>query len=255
MRGGNWFLRWVLAIQFMAALAVVEQSRAAAFQNLDFENVVLDPTLASNPYDLPSVIDVPGWSFSHATQLSLLWHIGSTPQQFLYSDLLSDAFGYPVAPPLEGHYSLAMGLGYSNALCGWDGNACVWAAPWIEQTGNIPAGTKSIRLLSDLDPLSFRELPGLENATALHVFLDGIEIPLEELPSGQLTGDAAAFAGTASTLRIQLDVDYLFLAPGPIEMLHLFDAIEFTPAPEPASAALIAFGMLGVVVVQRRRQR
>src|SRR5262245_51516899 len=99
MRGGNWCLRCVLVVQFATAVTWVEQSHAAAFQNLNFEDVVLQPSMG-NPLGLPDVIDVPGWSFSEFDPPYLLWHIGNTPQQFLLSDLLDDN-GIPIGTPLE----------------------------------------------------------------------------------------------------------------------------------------------------------
>jgi hypothetical protein len=230
----------------MAAVAVVEQSRAAAFQNLNFEDVVLEPS-SGNPLGLPSVTAVPGWSFSESNPPQLLWHIGNTPQQFLYSDLLDDN-GIPIGMPLEGHFSLAMSLGYSNALCGTEGIACEWEGPSVEQMGDVPAGTKMIRLFGAIDPL-------LLNAAAMHVTLNGIDIPLSMLPSGKVTGDVSAFAGTTGNLKIQLNPEYRTPDTSPDSGFYLIDAIEFTAAPEPTAAALLAMGMLGVAAIRRRCQR
>jgi hypothetical protein len=247
MRGGDWFLRWVLVIQFMAALAVVEQSRAVAFQNLDFENVNVEPT-SGNPYDLPTVTGVPGWSFSHANPPQLLWHIGNTPQQYLSSDLYADDNGLPIGTPLEGHYTLAMSVGFSDASCGINGIPCEWEGPSVEQTGDVPAGTKMIRLFAAIDPLSL-------NAVAMYVTLNGIDVPLSLLPSGQMTGNVSAFAGTTSILKIQLNAEYRTPDTAPDMGSYLIDAIEFTPAPEPASAALLAMGIFGIAAVRRRSHR
>lgn len=246
MRGGNWCLKFVLVVQFATAVTWVEQSHAAAFQNLNFEDVVLEPPMG-NPLGLPDVIDVPGWSFSEYDPPFLLWHIGNTPQQYLLSDLLDDN-GFPIGTPLEGHFSLAMSLGYSDPLCGTEGIACEWAGPSVDQTGDVPAGTKMIRLFGAVDPLYL-------SAAAMHVTLNGIDIPLSLLPSGKVTGDVSAFAGTTATLKIQLNPDYRTPETAPDMGSYLIDAIEFTPAPEPTAAALLATGMLGMAAIRRRRQR
>jgi len=236
----------------MAALMVaVGPLPAAEFQNLDFEDVVLNPPNGSNPFDLPTVVDLPGWSLSHFDPPGLLPHIGGMPQQFLSTSLFNDDSGEPIGVPLEGGYSLVMGLGYSDPLCGSEGIACVWQSPWVEQTGDVPADAKSIRLLGTLDPLFLGELPGIEGIAAFHVFLAGTQIPLNQLPSGQLSGDISAFAGTTSTLRIELNVDYRTTSMGPGEIGHLVDAIEFV-VPEPMSSVLALLGLFGTLAARPR---
>ena len=245
MRGSKWFWRSVLAALALSAVSVSEPTRAAAFENLNFENVVVDPNSGGNPFGLPTVIGVPGWSFSHASPPQLLWHIGNTPQQFLSSDLYTDDNGIPIGTPLEGHYSLAMSLGFSDATCGINGIPCEWIGPSVEQTGDVPAGSKMIRLFGAIDPLTL-------NAVAMYVTLNGVDIPLSLLPNGQVTGDVSAFAETTSTLKIQLNAEYRTPDTAPDMGSYLIDAIEFTSAPEPASAALLAMGIIGVAAIRRR---
>ena len=254
MKGHTWLRPWLCAFSLALVSIADAMVLAAEFQNLNFENVVLDTTSSGDPYNLPFALDVPGWSFSDPQPTFLFGHLGSTPQQYLSTDLYTDGSGQPIGAPLEGHYSVAMGVGFSDPSCGSGGMACVWTGPWIEQVGDVPTDAKSIRLLGVLDPLFLGEQPGMEGTSAFYVFLNGTKIPLTTLPSGQLTGDVSAFAGTTSTLRIELNADYRLMTMGPGDLVHLVDAIEFTPAPEPTSAALTILSLC-VAATMRLRTR
>jgi hypothetical protein len=108
-------------------------------------------------------------------------------------------------------------------------------------------------LLGALDPYFLHESPGI-SAPAFHVLINGIEIPLLELPNGQASGDVSMFAGSIATLRIELDIDYRIAGDGPGDRPLQFDAIEFTPAPEPTTMSLSAIGLAGIAALRLRRR-
>jgi hypothetical protein len=113
----------------------------------------------------------------------------------------------------------------------------------ISQSGDVPAGTKSIQFLLR-DPAKNGSTPANPIVT-----LNGVAIPLVVLSTSGNTslmgGDASAFAGTTATLAIEAAGVENAAPPNEEDEFDL-DSISFSanPLPEPYAAALI-----GVVVL------
>jgi hypothetical protein len=217
------------------------RARSQAFVNLNFEQVVLaDPPLMF----YGSVLDVPGWTFSHISPPQLAGHLGSSPQQFLVNDLIP-----PVWPPwglLEGHFSLYLEEGTLPP----DFNQSV--GPWIEQAGLVPAGARSVRFRQSHAPYVPGDTPWI-------ISLDGTELVNAPLPGGILSADVTALAGGVHTLRIAIDPTFdipagpnLFNSLGVVDAIY-FSPLEYTVAPEPNGAFLACLAVIASNFTRKRR--
>jgi hypothetical protein len=254
MRGGNRWVWFSIGI-LLGAVGVIEPIHAAAFQNLDFEDTVV----VDLGGDVPTwvVTSVPGWSFSLWNPPGLGYHIAALPQQFLANDLLPAELTWP---PLEGHFSAAMA---TEPDC--NGGDCVTPiAPFISQSGDVPAGTRSIRMLAT-NPRPY-VLPGeAQEPTAWFLSLGGVEIPMIEVKPGLFSGDATAFAGSLAELRIGLNADYVAYihfgsSLSPVYSRGTFDDVEFSPlrfdvVPEGATFSLFTIGMAATSWLWPRSRR
>ena len=229
---------------------------AQAFQNLDFESVVLNSEPVP-PFDIyGKVASVPGWTFSEFNPPELGPHLSSQPQLFL----ITDNFGFEpsyLGPPVQGHYSVGLQEGYyfpDNTQFG----------PSISQTGMIPAGAKSVRFFG-----AGGFLGGAESLWI--VSINGVPVPTERFSDGTFFGypaytgtvsaDVSAYAGTIATLQIALDHTN-DLPLGPMfahETRAVLDAVRFSPleytvVPEPTSI-ILALVSLGLVGLKSRRKK
>lgn len=242
----------VMGCAGLTAASAATLAQAQAFQNLGFENVVLGP-LGDPPQLFNMVVDVPGWTFSDIDPPQLSPHLGGYPQQYL----LSEFYPGPSPPynPREGAYALAMGAGRIGP------NVDFPHGPWAEQSGVVPGSAQSIRLRA-VSPFLFQfPEPDLDGPRAWHLTLDGADVPMIQLPNGDWSGDATAFAGDLTTLRIKINELY----DGPwghsiLDIGGVFDSIRFSPlpynvTPEPSSALLAACGLTTLGALRRRDYR
>ena len=201
---------------------------AAPFVNLDFEQATIvphDPDFGLLDWELA----VPGWGHNTGTPAADVVYYGFPHLGYDQLYLLTDTEHDEVPLSLEGRFSLWVQGGLTEEF----GNA------FITQTGDIPSGTRSIRLLANW------------NAFEPRVFLDGAEIPLHGtlLPGFQViyVGDVTARAGTTAELKIAYDI-----GEGGI-----VDSILFSPfpVPEPSAIMLAAFGLVGLAACRWRPKR
>jgi hypothetical protein len=233
---------------FLSSLLTGGAAVGQAFVNLDFE----ETNVIDLGGDVPTLVvqSVPGWSFSTFDPPGLQPHIGLAPQQYLANDLVDPNFG---VPPLEGHFSVFMATEVDciHNSCDSPETTPPPSAPFITQTGLVPAGTRTIRMLAS-DPRPYVLPNEAQQPTAWFVSLDGVEIPMTELEPGLFSGDAAAFAGSVAELRIGLNADYVAIGTSdgsdsfPLYSVGTFDAVEFSPVPEPATGWFMAIGLAAV---------
>lgn len=243
--------RWAAAtavclVSFILSATVLAQE----FQNLDFEASVIQ---TSDPFIFAKV---PGWSFSgeelfegpHDT-LFFGIHIGDVPLQRMATDLVTEPPLLVGPLPIQGHFSVHMGPAPHQDYAP--------NFPWMQQTGRVPSGARSIRMAGQLDPLNL----GDPSRRGWHLTLGGTEIPLIALPNGVLSGDVTALAGTTAPLRITIDQSYYrdLGFGGKQRTNFLFDAIRFSPleyteVPEPTSSLLAMIGLATHALSSRRRR-
>jgi hypothetical protein len=244
--------RWTaLTAAYLATLITADAARGQAFQNLDFEASILESD-GGRPF-----ARAPGWNFSGEGDpfstgdvVYLGLHLGLIPLQRMATDLVEVSRTPP--PPIQGHFSLFMGPApHEDTMA---------LFPWMEQTGQVPADARSIRLAGDIDPFLIRSSD--PSRSGWQLMLGGIEIPLIELPNGVISGDVSAHAGTLTALRIAIDASYYLELPPPGGQLRtnfMFDALRFSPlhytvVPEPGSSAL-AFISLAAYGIRSRHRR
>lgn len=211
------------------ALVFVPLAFAAPFANLDFE----DATVPSDP--------LPSWSVNNLGPIYNLACLGSSCVSVHdVGSILADP-----SVPIEGNFSVFLQGGTSGA----SGDLPLIGAA-ISQTGDVPAGAKSIRLLSTENE-GIDAVTGYEN---LRVSLDGSNIPLISLGTvGEvvtLGGNVAPFAGTTAELVIST-VDPVIDGP---ELWAWVDAVSFSTEaiPEPSAGWLIGIASSLVYLGSRR---
>ncbi len=214
-----------LTLAFAALLAAFAfPCWAAPFVNLDFEQATIvphDPDFGLLDWELA----VPGWGHNTGSATEFVYygspHLGYD-QLYLLTD--SELGAGPLS--LEGRFSLLVQGGLTEEF----------GSAFITQTGDIPGGASSIRLLANWNPFEPK------------VFLDGAQIPLHGtlLPGYQVlyVGDVTARAGTTAELKIEYGI-----GEGGIVDSILFSTI---PVPEPSAIMLAATAFCGVVFWRRR---
>jgi hypothetical protein len=211
------------ATSIAAILAAASQllDGQGTFQNLDFEQAVVPIVPAGQGGDPVAVSSgVPGWTV----------YLGGIPQSSMFhNDISLGAAEVAIYGPqwfpsliLEGSYTVSL----QPSTAGPPTSAA------IGQTGQIPAGTQSIRFY------------GTGGYT---VTFAGQQIPISAIGNGPnytiFAGDIFSFAGQTGELRIQGG--------------GLLDNILFSnqQAPEPTVVGLLALGAVALAQSRRKRAR
>jgi hypothetical protein len=216
----------------MAARAV-----AAPFQNLDFEQAVLQTAPANFvPWDARTPIDaaaaLPFWTAREDSQvLTAVWDDSGALDQTSVA-LVRTKF-LAVRPPLDGQYSVH--------LTSWAGAfAPYFKVSSISQIGDVPAGTHSIRFLLQAG----FEPPYLSGPA---VTLNGQAIRTSQLSMtgnvAMMIGDVSTFAGTTAELEFQCDGAGKYIG----ENFFTVDDISFSPAPAPILSIITSSTNISVV--------
>jgi hypothetical protein len=204
---------------------------AAPFENLNFEAAV------------PPGDSLPNWSVNNLGPIYNVACLGSSCVGIhdVDSNLLDPNI------PIEGRYSAFLQAGTSG-----NSGALPLIPASITQTGDVPAGTQSIRLLSTT-PAGIDPLISFEN---LRVSLDGNNIPLLQFSTVgdlvTLAGDVSAFAGLTAELVVSTDTP---VQGGP-ELWAWVDTISFStePVPEPATSVLLVALICGQLGARGERR-
>jgi hypothetical protein len=211
-----------------AGIALILLARcawSAPFINLDFEQATVVPVGGGF---ISATAAFPGWAarLNGSGALPSVWHNSLGGNGIALWDIEnSPSFTIPL---LEGAY---MAVLESTSDLGVNFDAA------LTQSGDIPAGTRSIRLL------------GVNTRGPARVTINGQAIPLISL--GEIAprvvlyaGDVTAFAGQTVELGLH--------GPAPFFPIAV-DDVRFSveQAPEPASAA----ALLAIVIVLRRQHR
>ena len=181
------------------------------FINLNFEQATIPPTPVGQWGDFADPgMAFPGWSVGPGVVGYNTLSIGSAAQ-ILIGPNYPNPTGYSA---LQGSYSVLLQTFSYNP-----------SPASLSQTALVPASARSIILLG-----------------GVYVSLNGVGIPLFQMPNGRFAGDISAYAGSVAELRLS----------GPSSgggWMH-FDDIRFssTVIPEPSAFALFSSGLLCLFV-------
>lgn len=216
---------------------------AASFQNLGFDEAVTNNSIPTDPRERPIYGDglgppeemMPGWRIFSGTN-SVKWiGLNQTPLGYDYATLVNATPPQGFVWPVEGLYSFDLVPGSFPIT--------------LLQSGEIPAGSKSIQFLSYGSPVQL-EVSG----SLVPLFYSALpfdpRIPDYNQPSIAM-GDISPFAGQTVELKFTAILGF---AQNPT---HGMDSISFSPLaiPEPTGPALIYIGLLlfGLPCVYRKR--
>jgi len=217
-----------MALGVAVMLPIAFTKAQGSFQNLGFESADL-PVIPQGQFGslVPISAGMPGWTgFLGAQQTTQVLQNNLTLGDPSI-DILGPDFSTGPGGIIEGNYTAVLQAGGSG----------VHVAATIEQSGTVPANTKSLQVKFGT------------GATGFAVSLDGqliTMIPLSTGPNYTLYGgDASAFAG----LPEELSFSALPTASNPFNGFSL-DSIVFStsPVPEPGTCglmlcAVVVFGM------------
>jgi hypothetical protein len=209
------------SIIFGILVGVTLCARGQGFVNLNFEAASTKPSPLGYPL-LEWSTAAPGWSHSSGGDTSYIYyggiHTGLSQWYFL-----ADAPG----TQLEGNYSLAFASGHLSS-----GINTPWVNAYISQTGTVPLGTLSLRMLAT-GPFA--------------VFVGGVSVPMYSLGGNSYGGDISAFTGSLYEVKIMNTATTLHTPT-------VVDNVLFSPVavPEPSS---IALSLLGMVLAICRRNK
>jgi len=227
------FTRLIVAV----SLAIVQNVRGQNFVNLDFEDATIVPVDTSPyyPYAVYADAALPGWTVGpgnfQGTDIIIYNDIslGATAVElFGINSTYSPA-------PLDGDFSVWL----------YGGEPGVGAS--ISQTGQIPSGVASIRLIARGNPN-----PATGGGPLL-LSLNGQNIPLVAITPGPnytlYGGNIAAFAGQVEQLT--------FAAPAGVNYDWELDDVQFSslPVPEPGSSSVLGIGAVLVYLVRMRSNK
>ena len=215
------------------------QAFASPFQNLDFEDAVIGAPVDNQ---LPAAEALPNWDNNNGNpgyvQYDYSTNMSSSPAIEIADGLPSI---YDNLRPLQGNYSIVLSGGFGLSPT----NA------WISQTGDVPAGVRSIIFCSD----------EINSINGVVVSLNGARIPVSVYSVGAAVnegrgfgpvttyiGDVSAFAGQQDVV-LRFDQWDFYGTGGRVDL----DAISFSTVPEPSSLALLAIGMVTTCVYVLRR--
>jgi hypothetical protein len=214
--------RSLFMVAWAACLADGGEARAQ-FTNLDFETTSFMGMVSP-------IFGFQGWSLSGGSVNYDVLAVGSANISLLDRDAMY--FGDLV---LQGNASIALQAGVLVSPSGAEPLVPVS----IAETGQIPAGTQSLRFLAN-DPQS-----------ALFVTFNGQNLPLFQQDQYDYAADLSALAGRTGELRFgatPVTATYAGVNGTPITILRdatvVLDAISFSiqPVPEPGTGALLLCG-------------
>lgn len=213
------------ALLSLAVAAGVFSSTGQTFQNLGFEQAIIQPNEPTYGW-LDWNLAVPGWSHSPGSDTAVVYypnpHAGGT-QYFLLVDRFSPGF-----QPLQLRYSLA----FQSGFLGPDVTSG-WTSAYISQTGLIPDTAQSLRFLVTGN---------------FSVKVNGNTLAPYSLGNNSYAVDVSPYAGTISELKIFNTSPLLDFTP------TLVDGFTFSATPVPEPTILWLFG-LGTLVVALTRSR
>ena len=214
---------------FIAATLLIlwQDAQGQGFVNLDFENATIAPTpVGGSTFPADPAQALPGWTVGGST--TVVGYNGlsiGAPAVDLMGPNFPNSAGYS---SLQGSYSVL--LQYFDI----DGGP-----PTLSQTGTIPSNVRSINFL----------VGNGESDAA--VSLNGVNIPLVQIPGGRLAGNISAFAGSSA------DLTFSTTTGKPFGEFLYFDDVQFSSSgvPEPSVVSLSTLGavLLGWRVLRRRR--
>jgi hypothetical protein len=228
--------RLELAI-FSALMCTSTLLHAAAFQNLDFEQATVAAAPSNyTPFDaydpIASGSALPFWTVTEdSTVVNAVWGVPVSLDET--SVALISSSNKLSSSPIQGNYSVQL-----TAFA--DAPSTYFKTASISQTGDVPAGTKSIQFLVRMSAQG--------GPTNPIITMNGVSIPIVTLSisgsTAQMAADVSAFAGTTATLQFEAAG-----APGqpfPNEDLFDLDSVNFStePAPEPSMVMLVTVGVL-----------
>ncbi len=156
---------------------------AQGFINLNFERATGVPTTPGLAF-LDWSTAAPGWSHSTGSDTSWVYwwaeHLG-TSQYYLLMDASSPY--YAPGTQLAGKYSLAFASGHENSA----DPTSPWVYAFISQTGTIPVGTLSLRMLA---------------TGPFQVTVGSVSILMYSLGGNSYGGDISSFAGQTAAVTI-----------------------------------------------------
>ena len=245
---------------FVLAVCGALSASAGEFQNLGFDQPEF-PTGVPNPFEGASSFFadfgewmVPAWSGPFAVGYNYTKPFGGETSLLDANYRNTTQPGNPAKVPVVGQFSL--GIWPQSGLDVFQGSI-----PFtLKQTGDIPAGSQSLRFLYHGD--------------SLKVYVGGAERLVhftEDRPSGDpelgdlhyFAVDVGLLAGT--TVEIRFDFysfgNYPGMPGGPVNgwpnaKMHVFDDLSFSPlpaVPEPQTWALFGVGLGAMLWFGRRR--
>ena len=212
------------------------QALASPFQNLNFEDAVI-----GTPVDrqLPASEALPYWDNNNYVPGHVFYDYGPSLYGLgaIAAVTVADRFPHTNSIfALEGQYSIMLTTGAG-------------APPtdaWISQTGDVPAGVRSIMFSSD-------DMGGGN----LVVSLNGTPIPVSLYSTGPVVNDrfgpVQTYIGDVSAFAGQQDVVLRFALVPTAGMTDL-DAVSFSTVPEPSSLALAAISTVTTCLYLLRRR-
>lgn len=194
------------------------------FQNLDFEQAVIQP-LPGDGIFLEWSVAVPGWDSGQGYVYYRQGHLGVSP---IY--LLRDSTSPEWAPgtQLAGNFSLSFASGFAG-----NDPSTPWLNVGITQSGFISSSSRSIRMLA---------------TGPFKLLVDGVQIPMFSLGDNSYGGDISSFAGSTARLTIVNTASVW-----EVHRYSIVDNIEFSPEviPEPGTGVFLP--VLGLLVLLRRQ--
>jgi hypothetical protein len=191
-------------------------SIAAPFQNLDFEQAVIQPPPTNYvPFDAFLPIDaaaaLPFWTAREDTStLTALWGAPVALDETSVALVSTNSIVVDSPKPLQERFSIAM-------TC-WSGAfAPYYRTASISQVGDVPVGSRSVEFLVG---------SGIRQPT---VSLNGSVLRTFKQSATTLVADVSAFAGTTAELKFECNGTGYFMG----ENSFYLDGISFSPNPIP----------------------
>jgi hypothetical protein len=225
-------------VLLVTSLSLAQIARAAPFGNLNFEDSPVPPG-APESDSTPTTPLFPSWTLRFGETVQKTAFLNEIQLGGDTAALVASVTPNPFL--IEGTDSVYLGANFNSPGVS------------LGQVGDVPAGTRSIRLLAR-NPWS-STLPSPPEPLDLR--MDGVSVPLFPLWSatdGQVLdiiygGDITAWAGTSAELRI-----VVLSEPAPrFGGFAGLDSFSFSPKPVPEPGAAWLIALVGAMLVRSRR--